>query len=162
MSEDIYEGRCRDCFDKFPKMEILNDARLADPFVPGMCLCRLCLGGRVADYVQSEPIRPIGIPPTITTASWVDLEPIIVEFDRGKIKMTVDVRFRMPNIPSPTIEDGGEVRMRLGENLYWDAGEHLGGRGGTLESLRPLIMSGARFMLHYRFQPIGKVIGLAG
>ena len=65
MSEHIWQGRCRDCYNKNANLQPLNDKRLMQPAVLGMVLCPTCMKARQDDFVNGETIRPIGIPQDI-------------------------------------------------------------------------------------------------
>ncbi len=152
MAKDIWAGRCRDCFFDGVKLFEMVDPRLAMPFVHGMPLCRGCYDSRQTIASLLQP-RPFGIPADLMTAKWVDLNPMTVRFVSAP-EVHIEVKFRMPTIAQPTLYDGGEVRMRIADNPYWEAASFVNceGRNNPM-FLQKLARSTAKLMVHYRFEP---------
>jgi hypothetical protein len=161
MSQEIWAGRCRDCFNDGAPLLELTEPNLAKPFVSGFCLCQQCHDSRMEDFRLGKEPRSIGIPSDVTSASWFDLEDIRIEFPHDPVIM-VKVRVRLPNDRCSI--DGGEVRMRIGTNQWWEPSEilDLETLGCDPNRLKSFALSGARMALHYRFRGVGgRVEGLS-
>lgn len=127
MAEDIYAGRCRDCLGKQGPLRLLESPDLMQCLTQGVLLCEACHKAREQDRSEGKDPRPVGIPHDIPTATWVDLKPItMVTTGHDSKELTVLVKFRKATIPHPGLEDGGEVRIKIGDNVCWTAAGYIG------------------------------------
>jgi hypothetical protein len=65
---------------------------------------------------------------------------------------------RIPTASYKRLEDAGEVRVKIGENPYWEGIEYLDCEGRAREVLERYALSGARLRLNYRFKPFMEVV----
>jgi len=124
MSVDTAQGRCRDCFARSDALTLVEDFQslgLPRTKIP-IHFCPKCLEARHTELVASLPVREIGIPADKPNCAWMDLPPVTLRGRTTGIKdLTVLSRFRKPAVEDPTDADGGEVRMKIGDNNWWDA-----------------------------------------
>lgn len=157
MAEDIYEGRCRDCFNKKPGLRELTDPSLAEPFVAGMKLCLECHAAREEEKAAGKQIRPIGISPD-NNGMWVDLPPVTLIWSQGRtgnpIIVQAKVRRQKPEVTAPTENDGGDVVMKIGDNQCWVMASFMDLETPNI-ALNPeaYALSAVRTALRQRFSP---------
>jgi hypothetical protein len=154
MSEDIYEGLCRDCFRRKKELIIVDDQRIMNPFVPGMKLCNSCIVERRLDLATRRPIRELGVLLEDKRSEWIDLPPLsLVSRHCRSQRLTVQIKLRIPTVENKTHLDGGNVRVKIGDNLWWEQTEYMDCERRTINRMIELARSGVRLILGRRFAP---------
>lgn len=131
------------------------------PFVPAGSVgkfCADCIEARREESLAGQEPRPVGIPTDIATAEWIDLEDILIKPKTGSgPTIRVQVKYRRPTALPPTFDDGGEVRLKIGDNKYWEGGPFI---DPDLFGANPAYArADAMLFLRYRFEPHGKIAG---
>lgn len=161
MAQDIYEGRCKDCFNKRPALTVLTGITLMNPVMPGMELCEECTSKRREEVAASKPARPIGIPFDHDDCDWHAVKPVTLKWkDNRSSPIIVEIKVRVPKDPSPQSENGGEVRMRIDDNQYWTYVDHFDFivPGRNLEWCLRAARSSTRTVLGRQFPPEMEVV----
>lgn len=113
-----HSSRCEDC-NKEGEL-----ALSAFPLVPlGKFaeLCGACEALRREEHFRTEGPRPIGITPAGDRSKWVDLSDLLLcVLEKGEVVgVPVKVMYRRPTVADPTSEDGGEIKVCIGESDRW-------------------------------------------
>jgi hypothetical protein len=114
----FYPDLCEDCAEE-------KELALCEfPLVPlgkSAVLCRDCEAIRRNEHFRAEEPRPIGFTPAGDRTKWVDLSNLMlcVSEKDEVVGIPVKVMYRRPTVADPTPNDGGEIKVLIGENDRW-------------------------------------------
>lgn len=116
----FYPGRCEDCGGKLPlevcAYPLVSEGSSAE-------LCESCAKARREEHFRAstKERREVGFTPAGDRTKWTYLPNLLLCLPEGDevLGVKVEVIYRQPTVADLTSEDGGEIKVRIGESDRW-------------------------------------------